>query len=346
DPEVEAAIVPRPNPTLRRIDGGWSFWKSATPRASTDEEIFSKAKDHPVLDEFLAEAGHGVHYVRALLATVAMRCGVDEGELRPFYRALVDRGILVGEIEIPYSEPRPLRFLAAACRDAGCRPGWLDLAEQIEAQIDALPELSRSERIASMDRIAVRLEVLPPSRPLGRDERFRVDSATASSVRLPERILRDLRDPMSSFALMLGAMYPEELTSQDLAARYLKEHPPDEDVPLLDLYRSFAGLPDTGRILEFPRSSEESTDRSDPAARRWRARRTARRVGDWFRERARRAVSGEIVEVSAETIRELVGDAAEPRWSCGVLFQIAARSTSAMAEGDYLLVLSSLFNMT
>src|SRR5262249_19848681 len=45
DPEVESAIVPRPNPTLRRIDGGWSFWKSATPRASTDEEIFSKAKD-------------------------------------------------------------------------------------------------------------------------------------------------------------------------------------------------------------------------------------------------------------------------------------------------------------
>lgn len=351
DPEVEAAIVPRPNPTLRRIEGGWSFWKSATPRASTDEEIFSKAKDHPVLDEFLTEAGRGAHDVRALLASVATRCGVDERELRSFYRALVDRGLLVGEIEIPYSESRPLRFLAAACRDAGCRPGWLDLAEEIEAQVDALPGLPRGERIASMDRIAAQFEGLGHTRPLIRDELFRVDSAASSSVRLPERILRDLRDPISSFALMLGAMYPEELTSQDLAARFLKEHPPDEDVPLLDLYRSFAGLPDSGRILEFPRSSEapqekESTDRLGPAARRRRARRTARRVGDWFRERARRAVSGEIVEVSGETIRELVGEAAEPRWSCGVLFQIAARSTSAVAEGDYLLVLSSLFNGT
>src|SRR5262245_27611179 len=351
DPEIEAAIVPRPNPTLRRIEGGWSFWKSATPRASTDEEIFSKAKDHPVLDEFVAEAGRGVHDVRALLTTVATRCGVDERELRSFYRALVDRGILVGEIEIPYSESRPLRFLVAACRDAGCRPGWLDLAEEIEAQIDVLPGLPRDERIASMDRIAAQLERLHHTRPLSRDELFRVDSAASSSVRLPERILRDLREPMSSFALMLGAMYPEELTAQDLAARFLKEHPPDEDVPLLDLYRSFADLPDTGRILEFPRSSEapeeqEGTDRSGPAARRLRARRTARRIGDWFRERARSAVSGEIVEVSCETIRELVGDAAEPRWSCGVLFQIAAPSASAVAEGDYLLVLSSMHNGT
>src|SRR5262249_61265051 len=101
------------NPTLRRIDGGRSFWKSATPRASTDEEIFSKAKDNPVLDEFLAEAGHGVHYVRDLLATAAMRCGVEEGELRPFCRALVGRGILVGWRESLYCGTRPVTFLGS-----------------------------------------------------------------------------------------------------------------------------------------------------------------------------------------------------------------------------------------
>src|SRR5262249_30756687 len=38
-----------------------------------------------------------------------------------------------------------------------------------------------------------------------------------------------------------------------------------------------------------------------------------------------------------------IGDVPEPRWSCGVLFQIAARDAAAIDGGRYRLVLDALF---
>jgi len=73
DPQVAPAIVPRPNPTLRESDGEWTYWKPASPRNPTDEEVHASVKDHPALRAFVEEAARGVHRSDALVRAVAAR---------------------------------------------------------------------------------------------------------------------------------------------------------------------------------------------------------------------------------------------------------------------------------
>ncbi|MBZ5637279.1 MAG: lantibiotic dehydratase family protein [Acidobacteriia bacterium] len=343
DPAVDLAVFPRPNPTLREVDGGFTFWKPASRRNATDEEIFSRAKDHPVLRLFVEEAARGIHDATALKRAVASRLGVAPGVLTEFYRALVDRGILIAEIEVAYNSRRPLRDLASAVRAAGCEPPWLEDVERVEAEVDALPGLDFPSRVEAMEAIGRRLDALPHARPLKADELFRVDASSDLSLRLPRRLLQDLDGPMGAFARLIGGMYPEDLHAQTLAARFLKEFPGDTDVPFLDLYRGLAAEPDeSGRPVEFPMPKEEPTAKG----RLKEAQDTLRRIRDWFVERARSAAPGEEVEIDAATVDRLAGAAPEPRWAAGVLFQVAARSARAIEEGHYRLVLSSLFNGT
>lgn len=341
DPAVERAIVPRPNPTLREDAGSWTWWKPATARRPTDDEVLSRARDLPLLRLFLEEAGRGVHDVPALVAAVAARSGHGNEDLRAFLGTLVERGILVAEIEIPFSCRRPLREIAAAARRAGCDAPWVAILERIESEVDRLPGVSHEERSSAMERVAGAVESLPRVREIRADELFRVDAASALRVRLPERVLDDLRNPLRVFVRLLAAMYPESLHHRDLVSRYLREYPPDAEVPALDLYRGFAGPEDgSSRPLEFPEpAAGDDGDRSVAKARA-----VARRARDWFAARAREAAPGEEVEFGEEELRSLAGDVPEPRWACGVLFQIAAGSGRDVEAGRYRLAINSLFN--
>ena len=151
------AIVPRPNPTLRRQDGGaWIFWRPTTPRQESDLEVLSRTPAQPVLDLFFEEAEKGLA-VPELLAAVAGRYGIEVDELAPFFEKLVDSGILIAEIEPPYNARRPLAFLAEAMRAAGCDAPWLPEIEAVEREVAALPGLAPEERIAAMDRLEERI---------------------------------------------------------------------------------------------------------------------------------------------------------------------------------------------
>lgn len=342
DPAVERAIVPRPNPTLREREGAWSFWRPASSRNATDEEVHSRAKDHPILRAFLEEAGRGVHDPSALLRAVAERSGIPAEELRSFYQALVERGILLAEIEIAYSRRRRLREMAAAARRAGCEAGWIAPAEWIEEAVDAIPRLEPHRRTEAMKRIMKEFESLPRKRPFKPEELFRVDSASSLRLRLPGRVLEDLRGPIDLFARLLSGIYPERLHHRDLVARFLKLHPADTDVDFLELYGGdFVPKEEpVSRPTEFPapgnRESEEAEDPAVAVARK--------RVWDWFVERARRAAPGESVELDEAVLRSLIGELPEPRWSAGVLFQLAARSAGDVDEGRYSLVVNAIFN--
>lgn len=339
DESIRQAIVPRPNPTLREAEGAWTFWKPASSRNPTDEEVFSRTKDQPVLRLFLEEAARGVLNVVDLIDRVASRCGLDAGDVEGFYRQLVERGLLIAEVEIPYNSRRPLADLARACLRADCRPPWLPTLEEVERTVDSLPSLAPAERNIAEERIIVELEALPHVRPLKPDELFRLDAASALRMRLPWQVIEELRLPLRAYVRLFAAIYPERIYRSALAARFLQEFPADTDVELLDLYHGVFEPEDKQRPVAFPEPARvapagSGTDEAGAALRRAR---------ELFARRAREIPPGEEMRIDEDELLTVVGGAPEPRWGCGVLFQIAAREPGDIDRGDYRLVLSALF---
>jgi hypothetical protein len=342
DPLAARAVVPRPNPTLRHRDGAWTYWKPASPRNPTDDEVFSRVKDQPVLSAFLEEAGRGVHDATTLEAAVAARIGHTIEDLGGFYTRLVERGILIGEVEIPYSSRRRFRDLAAAARSAGCGAVWTSSLENIENAVDALPRLTFGDRTAAIETIVEQVKALPRVRPFKADELFRVDASSAFDVQLPESLLAELARGVRVLVHLLAGMYPESIEQRRLVARFLRDYQPDTDVEFLDLYRGFAesNEQDVRPPSEFPAPAAiPPVDRLEAEA--WGA---ARRIFDYVVRRAEDAAPGEIVEIDEATARSLAGDRPEPRWAAGALFQIAARSGADIEAGRAPLVLNALFN--
>ncbi|HKQ60201.1 MAG TPA: lantibiotic dehydratase, partial [Candidatus Polarisedimenticolaceae bacterium] len=339
DPAVDRAIVPRPNPTLREEDGAWTFWKPATLRHPEDDEVRSRVKRQEVVAAFLEEAARGSCNVPELIAAVGRRSGIEPGELEPFYRQLVDRGILIGEIEPPYNARRPLRELADACRRAACDPPWLAAIEEVEAAVDRAADQPGPARIAALERAGRALESLPHVRDLARDELVRLDAASDCRITLPRRVLDELRAGLAPYVRLFSAIYPEGIYRTALAARFAQFFPADTDVPLLDVYHGVFEPEDKRRPVEFPDPARVAVLGSGTTQ----AARALERLREHLGRRAREAAPGEELELSDAELREVVGDFPEPAWSCGVLFQLAAANAAAVARGDYRLVLSALF---
>lgn len=319
DDAIAAAIVPRPNPTLRKDGEDWTFWKPTSPRHRTDEEVLSRAKGSEALATVLALAGEARLALPELVREAAARLDAEPDEARAFVAALVERGALIAEIEIPYAERRPLRFLAARCREAGCAPAWLPAIDAIEKAVDDVATLRGEPRIEAIARIERDLAALPHVRPLRPDETVRLDAASGVRMRLPDAWLREVHDSLRPYVRLFSALYPERIHREALAARFLSEHPPDADVPLLDLYHGLfepgeevrpSAFPDPSRLA--PRGGAEG-----PAAAFARAR-------AWFAERALSMRPGGEIPLDDALVTSLAGEAPEPRWSCGVLFQLAA----------------------
>jgi hypothetical protein len=331
------AIVPRPNPTLRRQDAAWIFWRPTTPRLESDLEVLSRTPAQPVLDLFFEEAAKGSLAVPELLAAVAGRYGIEVEELAPFFEKLVANGILIAEIEPPYNARRPLAFLAEAMRSAGCDAPWLPEIEAVEREVAAMPGLAPEERVAAMDRLEARIAPLPRVHPLKGDELFRVDAASGVEITLPERVRADLEIPLHRCARLFAGLYPELAFREAWARRFLSRHPADTDVPLLDLYHGlFEPEAQDQRPDAFPPAPPGATDAGAVFAR----------TRDFFAARARmnQEDGEEEVEISEADWDELLdGLPPEPVWSAGALFQIAARSPEEIAAGRYRMVLNALF---
>ncbi|MFL6263659.1 MAG: lantibiotic dehydratase [Thermoanaerobaculia bacterium] len=327
------AIVPRPNPTLRRKDdGAWWFWRPTSPRRESDLEAHSRTPAQPILDLFFEEAGRGTLTVPDLLAVVAGRYGIGVDELTPFYEQLVDKGVLIAEIEPPYNERRPLAFVAGAMRAAGLDASWLPEIEAVEREVEALPGLSPDERIAAMDRIEERMAPLPRIHPLKGDELFRVDAASGVEIHLPERVRTDLEVQLRRCVRLFAGLYPELAFRHAWGRRFLSRCPADTDVPLLDLYHGLFEPEDQARPDSFPPAPPGASEAESVFAR----------TRDFFAARAR--TGNEEVEVTAEDWEMLLdGLPPEPLWSAGALFQIAARNPGEIAAGHYRMVLNGLF---
>jgi hypothetical protein len=316
-PEALATTKPRPNPTLRREGSGWTLWRPASARRPEDDEVRLQVKDHPVLSMFLDEAASARPSAEELIGQVAARIGK---EVRPFHDQLVERGILIAEVEIPWSERRPLRALARRCPDAR----WARDLHEIEDAVDQLAQDSPEAIVGRMDSLAERLESLPHRRQLAQDDLIRCDASTQLELDLPRALLHDLERLVPLYARLYGALYPEALTRRTFARRFLKRFPPDTDVPLLDLYHGVFDALGAPRPAAFvpPMAGGSGSELLRRAGLAF------ERARDFFVQRAREAAANGATEVAVtdEDWREITGDAPEPRFSCAVLFQVAASS--------------------
>jgi Lantibiotic dehydratase, N terminus len=353
--EAWPAVAVRANPTLRRRDSEWSFWRPASPRRESDEEVLCRVRDQPLLAVFVDQAAGVRRGVAGLLAAVGKRCGhppEEAAELAEFFGRLVEAGLLIAEVEPPYGCRRPLAFLARELRAAGVgsvaaaggAAGTAEI-EAVEAAVEALAGLPAAARPAAMDRIEARVVALPRARPLRGDELLRVDTASGLAVRLPRRVLDDLAGPLAAYARLFAALYPEELLRAGWAAPFLARFPPDREVELLDLYdhqHELFGAPPPPAVAGFPPVPRvaAAAELSAAAAAAW------ERAAALLAGKARRAEAAgrDEVELDAADWREMAGATGEPRWSAGVLFQVAAADPAAVGAGRYRLVLNALYS--
>jgi hypothetical protein len=269
-----------------------------------------------------------------LITAVAEASDLPEEDLVAFFDQLTDAGLLSREISIPYTCRRPLAYLAAMLRGAGVVPAWLTEIEAIESGVDRLADLAPEPRIEVMDRLTERLDALPHTRPLEKDELFRVDAASGLSVTLPPRILSDLQGTLGRWARLFSAIHPRVLRHRSLA----------REVPFLEVYRKYEGasraVPDKDPRLAFPPppTGDGEVERA--------ARKTFERARDLFVHKAAEAEQrgDEEVELLHGDWEELVGNIPEPPWTAGVLFQVAAKSSLDLPAGRYRLALNALFS--
>ena len=341
EPALRAAAALRSNPTLREADGAWTYWRPAVLRRSTDEEVLSRVKDLPVLKMLLEEVSDGSRGAQEILHAVEHRSGADASDLTRFLEDLVEAGILLWEVEIPYNCRRPLQALSQACRDAGCAPSWLREAEEIERQVDLLPARDPDARIEALDGIQQRLERLPHVRSLKEDEVFRLDAASGLEVALPASILAEVRDALSWYARLFASFYPESLLRSGYVQRFLQAYPPDRDVPLLDLYHGLFEPEPLLRPASFPGPSDLQTGEATETARR-----RFQRAQSAFSRLARRAEADgrDEVALTREDWSEILEEVPEPAWFCGVLFQVEAADEQGVDDRRARIVLNGLFS--
>ncbi len=341
DPAVRPAAKLRPNPTLRETEGGWTYWRPALLRRPTDEEILSRVKDLPVLRMFLEEAADPSRSAGEILRAVEERSGAGHSELARFLEDLVEKGIVLWEVEIPYNSRRPLQDLTRTCHEAGCLTPWLPEAEEIERQVDRLPELSSDGRVAALDGIQQRLERLPHVRALKGDEIFRLDAASGLEVSLPASILGEVQETMEWYARLFASLYPEALLRAGYVDRFLQSHSPDREVTLLDIYHGLFEPETVQRPASFPEPS--ATGRAELLEL---ARRRFTRARSAFARLARKAEAEGAAEVAitSENWDEILEDGATPSWFCGTLFQVEAESATDVGAGRAKIALNAIFS--
>jgi hypothetical protein len=343
EPALRAAAGLRSNPTLREADGAWTYWRPAVLRRLTDEEVLSRVKDLPVLRMFLEEVSDGSRSAQEVLPAVGKRSGAEASDLRRFLDDLVEAGIFVWELEIPYNCRRPLQALTRTCRDAGCAPSWLAEAEEIERQVDRLPGLEPDARIATLNGIQQRLERLPHVRSLKEDEVFRLDAASGLEVALPASIVAEVRDALGWYARLFASLYPESLLRAGYVQRFLQAHPPDRDVPLLDLYHGLFEPEPLLRPASFPGPHDLQPGEAVETVT---AKRRFRRAQDAF-SRLARSAEAEVrdeVALTREDWSEILEEVPEPAWFCGALFQVDAAGEQGVDDRRARIALNGLFS--
>ena len=201
--------------------------------------------------------------------------------------------------------------------------------------MDTLPALAPGARVEAMDALGERVAALPHVRPLEMDELFRTDAASGFRVALPADTIAEVGRAVALYVRILAASYPPPAGPPE-TARFLALHPPDTDVPLLDLYHGVFEPEERVRPSAFPSPAAVNAGGGIEGFGR---------IVDHLAGRARAAEADGLREVRLEAaeIEALAPPVSRP-WMAGALFQIAAPSPEAAAGPEARLVLNALFH--
>src|SRR6185436_11173045 len=178
----------------------------------------------------------------------------------------------------------------------------------------------------------------PHARPIVTDELYRLDAAGGFSATLPASIIAELGSGLRPYTRLFATLYPARRYLQGWVDRFLAKFPADQDVELMDVYRSVTEQSDTYRPAAFPEPATGESAEADRGARAMSA------VRDYLAATARVTAPGTAIVFDDAVLDRLVPDTIEPRWACGVLFQIAAHDPDAVARGEHQLVLNGIFH--
>lgn len=311
DPALRPAIRPRPNPTLRRVPDGWTWWRPASLRRENDDEVSMEAGENPVLETVLGACHGGDRTWPEVVETTSRASGFPPEEVDRFLERLAETGFLIAELELSTGEPRPLAALARAARAADLHPPWADEVEAVEHLVDTLPPAGTRERIPALEAIETRLGALPHVRTLEPDQFFRVDAAGGFRATLPDSVVEEVSRAVDTYVRLFAALYPPPRRSP-FAARFLERFPPDVDIALLDLYHGVFEPEDRLQPGSFPVPEDLGLEETG----------TYRRFLDHLETRA--AEGSREVGLTEKELAGFCASADPPPWMCGALFQIAA----------------------
>ena len=325
EPALRPLLRPRLNPTLHATPEGWSWWRPASLRRDEDEDVRMEAAGNPILDHVVQAARAGEQGWADLTELVVHHAEASHTVAERFLSTLVERGILVAEVEIPFLEARPLAALAKRVRDhEDIRTDWLPQAETIERTLDAPPPLGSPDRRSVLTRAGELLESLPHVRPLSQDELFRVDAVSSFQVEVPAAFREELWRAVDAYVRMFAGLYP--FTRRELYARFfLEQFPADTDVPALEIYQ---------RFLE-PEFDIELGALPEPSGQ-----------GSQLEQLKRRLIAenGREVRLRPEEFLEVVPSTDPGRWMAGALFQVALPPGGDPADPRLRIVLNALFH--
>jgi hypothetical protein len=333
DPEFAPLVVPRPNPTLREREGSWTFWRPASPRRESDEEVHSSVRIHPVARAILESCAPS-RRMPELIGEVSRRTGISVGELESFAWKMAETGLLIAEVEIPWSERRPLSRLAEMAQDAGCAGEWAARAQALERAVDALSTPMAGAPIVARWHLGASRACRTGATPARRAGSASTPRATCESS--SPSVVADLS--VSCPGTPSSTQHP---STPAIHRRPCAPLPGGSSTG----YRRRLARP-LSRRFEPRGEARPSAFPSPPGtALSQRARASFTRLCDRLAREARDAEREERDEVALDAFdwESILGEVEAPRWSCGVLFQVAASDGAAIDAGRYRLALNGLY---
>jgi len=324
DPSLKGMIHPRLNTTLRATQDGWAWWREASLRREEDEEVFLEAEHHAVLDRVIHETrSEEVTWAR-LVDVIVSESGASRDDADRFLDKLVDRGILLAEVEIPSLEADPVAHLAESVREGDLHPEWLPDLERIKGLIATETPIGSPDRRALLLQAGRLLDALPHVRSLSEDELLRVDAESAFDIELPRSLQHELWQAADAYVRMFAALYP--FTRRELYRDlFIQEYSADTEVPALEVHQRFAEPEFETALGALPEPSC-GTDA----------------LGD-LKRRLLTSTEPE-VQVEVDEFLDLVPSRDPGRWMAGALFQVALPKGGDVSDPKARIVLNGLFH--
>jgi len=330
DPEIRAALRYHPSETLYAApDGELRYIAAMVSGGRRTYRLMALRATQPLTDT-LARAAAGA--TPGDLAGALAGDGIESERARRFVSRLIERRILISNLDLPITGPDPVAALTVRLRGL---PGGEQTAQLLESTVAELEELDRQPP-GSRSRVSRRLtaRLSEAAVPVDPGRLIQVDTIKpGETVHLGEPVLAALRDAIDLIGNVVAGAEPAELVE---FRRRFEERYVGAAVPLLEALDEEAGIGLLDPGAADPAGMLTGAPRDGSAAREaWWVMR--HRICLELIERARRM--GELeVELTAEDIEGLSADAATgpplPN-ALAVLAVLAADSPAAVDRGEF-----------